>query len=251
MKQIIIVMLFVAALNYALCSVAQISAGTTLPGIPEPDSAAVASAIPDRVITPADLSEFNEKRGTTGRSRKEEQAIYKEMVRRCEFPASMRMAPTSVLVDTVTIVDPYLVEDNDVYYLIEGKSLDFENPKKSLKKEICFAILEPWQVGHIIFAMSPKMYYNLEDRNMVNIDYDVDIEIYKKSRRGNIYRYTRNVTKFLITLVQISKLNRLIDVHYDFLGKPPKNLPHPVVKNDMPYSQYILVASPLMSDKGK
>ncbi len=74
---------------------------------------------------------------------------------------------------------------------------------------------------------------------------------YIKSASAEIYLFTEKVTKFLITLMQISELNQRLNVHYDFEGKRLKNLPHPVVQNNMPYSQYMLVATPLMSDEGK
>lgn len=250
MRRIINVVLFAAALNGVLCGSAQIAADTTQARLYDRDSVAIASAIPDRVNLD-DLKAFGKKMREDHVITREEDEIYTEMLRRCELPPNMRMAPASVFVDTVTIVDPYLVEDNDVYFLIDAKDLDFEKPRQSLRDKPCFATFLHGDIADVVFTLPAKLNVSLIDRNLLYIDDNVNVELYKKSRRGNIYHFTENVTKFLITLVQISELNRRFDVHYDFEGKAPKNLPHPFIKNGMPYSQYMLVATPLISDKGK
>ncbi len=188
MRRIINVVLFAAALNGVLCGSAQIAADTTQTRLYDRDSVAIASAIPDRVNLD-DLKAFGKKMREDHVITREEDEIYTEMLRRCELPPNMRMAPASVFVDTVTIVEPYLVEDNDVYYLIEAKDLDFENPGQSQKDKPCFATFLPGRIVDVIFSLPPKLNVSLIDRNLLNIDEDVNIELYKKCKRGNISIY--------------------------------------------------------------
>ena len=105
--------------------------------------------------------------------------------------------------------------------------------------------------------MHPKLSLSLAYANLLDSYEGLYIDLYKNTSNGKIYRYDKQVSKFLITLVQIRRFNEMIYHSFDeyiSFGEDSESeaeRSHPVVKNDMPYSQYILVATPLMSDKGK
>ena len=120
-------MLFAAALNGVLCSYTQISADTTLTRLYERDSAAIASAISERVITWDDVRTFSNQIEADSVITPAEQQAYFEMIMRSTLPSEVRAAPITVFVDTVTIENPYILENNNVFYLIAAKDLDFDN----------------------------------------------------------------------------------------------------------------------------
>ena len=256
MRRIINVMLIVAALNGVLCSYTQISADTTLTRLYERDSAAIASSISERVITWDDVRTFSNQIEADSVITPAEQQAYFEMIMRSTLPSEVRAAPITVFVDTVTIENPYILENNNVFYLIAAKDLDFDNPDKSLKTKPCYALIVASE-NAIVFAMHPKLSLSLAYANLLDSYEGLYIDLYKNTSNGKIYRYDKQVSKFLITLVQIRRFNEMIYHSFDeyiSFGEDSESeaeRSHPVVKNDMPYSQYILVASPLMPDKGK
>lgn len=177
----------------------------------------------------------------------EEFELFREEIRKSTPPADKRAAPTSVLVDTVTINNPYIIEDkkDKMYYLIDEKIIDFKNPQKSLKEKTSYVVFPPCVVANVLFTMPPKLSVSLDDAKITNmIDEKGYMVIYKKGRKFDIYKYEENFTKFLITLVRVDRLRGILTVHYD-----PEHIPGytitPVIKSEMPYSQYMLVATPL------
>lgn len=176
--------------------------------------------------------------------------LFREKIRKTTPPVYKRSAPTSVLVDTVTIRNPYIVKEKkeQMYYLINEKDIDFKNPEKSLKEKTCYVVFRPYEVAAVIFTMPAKLSISLDDANISNmIDEKGKLVIYKKGENFDIYRYAENFTKFLITLVRIDKLEGMLHVDYDFDDAPGYSI-SPDIKSEMPYSQYMLVATPLRQD---
>lgn len=186
------------------------------------------------ITTSADLPKINED-------------LFREKIRKTTPPVYERSAPTSVFVDTVTINNPYIIEDKKemMYYLIDEKDIDFRNPNKSLKEKTCYVVFRPYEVADVIFTMPAKLSISLDDANISNmIDEKGKLVIYKRRGDFDIYRYAENFTKFLITLVRVDKLKGILHGDYDFVNAPGYSI-SPVIKSEMPYSQYMLVATPL------
>lgn len=147
--------------------------------------------------------------------------------------------PKSVLVDTVTIEKPYIVLKDDIYYMIDSAYLDFDNPGKSLKDSPCYVLFDDATL--IYWVMTDKM---IDAYNLYSCVDGDRVDIIKKTKYDNIYQFTKNQTKFLITLVRIDVITNWLKADYDFIDAPGYSI-RPVVKSEMPYSQYMLVATPL------